>query len=311
MELVFALTLPFFAVAGLGLVAGRVRMIDDAGLRSLNIFVFYFCLPALVVDTLGRQPISTLLDVHFFFGWSIATVTLFILTALAGQWIFKATPGEMGVFGMSASVGNVGFLGLPLLLAAFGDVAAGPVAQVLAVDLIIMTPMTLGVLEGATGGGNRSAVAKRVALGVVVNPFIVAIILGLTVSAVGMGMPQPIDRFVSFLGAAAGPTALFALGVSLSGRRVEGDRSAILFMTVAKLIVMPLMVYGGLTLMGVPDPTRAIGVVIASLPIAGNLFVLAHTYKSAPRRASTAILLSTLFAVVTVAIAVTWADARI
>lgn len=311
MDLVLTLTLPFFAVVGLGLIAGRRRMFDAAGVRSLNVFIFYFAMPALIVRALGQQPIGSLLDGRFFLGWGMAGLAVFALAAGVARFVFTSPLGHMAVYGQAASVGNVGFLGLPLVLAAFGERGAGPIAQALVVDLVIMIPLSIALLEASRGAESRRAAIRQIIVGVVANPFLIAIVLGIAVSAVGFGLPGPLDRFLAFLGAAAGPAALFSLGVSLSGRRLEGDLSAIALMTALKLVAHPLAVLAGLTLVGVSQDIRAIGVVVAAMPIAGNVFVIAQAYDTLPRRASAAVLLSTVFAVVTVAIAIGWAGAEL
>jgi len=308
LDLILTLTLPFFAVVGLGLVAGRRGMIDTAGVKSLNIFIFYFAMPALVVRALGQQPIGTLIDPAFFLGWGLAGLVIFAAAALLARLVFSSPLGEMAIFGQAASVGNIGFLALPLIIAAFGEAGAGPVAQALVIDLVVMIPLSIALLEASRGAESHRAAIRQIAIGVVANPFLVAIALGLAVSAAGFGLPGPLDRFLAFLGAAAGPAALFSLGVSLSGRRIEGDITAIGIMTLLKLVAHPLAVFAGLTLAGVPSTALAIGVVVASMPIAGNVFVIAQAYDVLPRRSSAAILISTILAVFTVAAALAWAN---
>ncbi|MEO0636078.1 MAG: AEC family transporter, partial [Pseudomonadota bacterium] len=108
------------------------------------------------------------------------------------------------------------------------------------------------------------------------------------------------ERFASFLGAAAAPTALFALGLSLAARSTEGDRSFVAGITGLKLVVHPIVVFAILYALGVDPLTLTIVTVIAATPVAQNVFVIATQYDTYARRMGTAILVSTMLAVVTV-----------
>ncbi|MEM8796855.1 MAG: AEC family transporter [Pseudomonadota bacterium] len=302
MDIILNLTLPFFAVIGLGFLAVRLGMADASAIGALNIFVFNFAMPALVAGALARQPIDVLINPAFLVGWALAGLLVFALGMAVSRIFFSGSLREMALTGQAASVGNVGFLGFPLLAASFGDDGLRLAASAIFVDLLVLIPLSFCLLE-ASGGGSARQMAGRIARGVFFNPFMIAILIGFSLSASGIGLSGPMDRFASFLGSAAGPTALFALGISLAGRRIEGDLRAAGAMSAMKLLVHPAAVFATLYVLDVPVFALAAGTVIAALPIAGNVFVISAQYGVMPRRSSTAILLSTLFAIVTTAAA--------
>jgi malonate transporter len=131
---------------------------------------------------------------------------------------------------------------------------------------------------------------------------VAAIVLGAAVAAVGLSLPEPIGHFLGFLGGAAGPTALFALGGALAAQRL--DRATILAasgVTAAKLVVYPAIVWCVLARLPAVDHVLVqAGVLIAALPSAGNIYVMAQRYDADPERVSAAIALSTLISVVSV-----------
>lgn len=311
MELIVTLTLPFFAVVGLGYLAGRRKLIPEAGVGHLNVFVFYFAMPALVIGALARQPLSVLLDSDFLVAWLVAGLAIFLIGALLARFLFGGRLGDMAIFGQACSVGNLGFLALPLMLAAFGKTAAGPVAAALVVDLVVFIPLSIALLEAARRSGSVLSVMRQAFVGAVANPFLISIAVGVLLSATEIGLPGPLGTFAAFLGGAAGPAALFSLGLTLAGRRVEGALGGIAAMTLVKLFVHPLAAWLALTAFGLPPATVALGTVVAAMPVAGNVFVIAQQYGVAPRRSSAAILVSTVVAVVTVALALAWAQERI
>ncbi|MFZ9133486.1 MAG: AEC family transporter, partial [Gemmobacter sp.] len=143
--------------------------------------------------------------------------------------------------------------------------------------------------------------------GLVGNPMIASMALGLAFGATGWTMPAPAADFLTMLGAAATPGALFAIGASLAGRSAE--RLAVAsWLAFAKIVLHPVAVAVAALWVFDVDPFAA-GVMIAAsaLPVAGNVYILAASYGIAPQRVSSAILISTAASIVTV----TWVIAEI
>ncbi len=304
MSAIFNLTLPFFALVGFGYLAKRLSWLPQNGVAAINVFVFNFAMPALVINALGRQDFSSLIDVRFMAGWFLAAALIFAIGMIIGRIVFGGGIREMALSGQAASIGNLGFLALPLLLSVVGDKVAAPVSAALIIDLVILIPVSIAMLESGGGaGGSFAAALARALKGAFVNPFFLAIAGGVFLSASGIGLPGPTDRFISFLAGAAGPAALFSLGASLAGRTLVADALSIGILSVLKLIAHPLAAYIILSALGVTGETLAIGVVLAAMPIAGNVFVIAEAYATMVKRLSAAILISTVIAVVTVAVA--------
>jgi predicted permease len=136
--------------------------------------------------------------------------------------------------------------------------------------------------------------------GTMFNPIVVAIVLGAALAGTGLALPEAITRFLGFLGGAAGPAALFALGGALALQRLD-HRTAVAacLITVAKLAVYPMLVWLILGRMMQLDAFWVnVGVLIACLPSAGNIHVLAQRNDADPQRVSAAILLSTIVSLV-------------
>ncbi len=307
MSLIFNLTLPFFAVVALGYLASRLNWLPKDGVKAINVFVFNFAMPALIINALARQDFSVLVNGRFLLGWFLVAALVYALGALCSILLFKGGRQEAALFGQAASIGNLGFLALPLLIAAIGAEVAAPVSAALIIDLVIIIPFSIAVLESAKRGGRGFAAAFASSLrGAVVNPFFLAIAVGVLLSASGLGLPGPSDRFVRFLAGAAGPAALFSLGASLAGRSLVADARPIAVLNILKLAIHPVAAWVVLAALGVDGLFLTVGVVLAAMPIAGNVFVIAQAYDIMVRRLSAAILISTMLAVVTVAFALQW-----
>ncbi len=234
------------------------------------------------------------------------TAAVYVLaTALA--LIRKRGIEEAAVEAQISVVGNVGFLGIPMLALLLGPKALGPVLLVLSVDLIVFGSLIVILITGSRDGRLSPAVLQTVLGGLLRNPMIVAIVTGfIWSSALGLSMPKPLDAFLGLLGGAATPGALFAIGASLASKSTE--RIAVAgWLSFAKLVLHPLAVAGAVFYLFDLTPYDA-GVVIAAaaLPVAGNVYILAQHYGIAPQRASASILISTVASILTVPLVIGW-----
>jgi hypothetical protein len=212
----------------------------------------------------------------------------------------RVTIPEAAVEAQCAVIGNTGFLGVPMLVVLLGPQAAGPVLMVLAIDLIVFSSLITLIITGQRQGRLSPAMAGALGLGLLKNPMIVSMALGLAWGATGTPLPVPLDEFLTLLGAAATPCALFAIGASLVGRRAERVAVAA-WLSFAKLVLHPAAVaFAALVLFDVNRPAAAVMIAAAALPVAGNVFILAQHYGVAPHRVSSSILISTVLSVLTV-----------
>jgi len=299
-------TLPFFAVIGVGYMAGRTGFFPAEATVYLTKFVFYFALSAMLFRFSATQELSTVLNWDIVLSYLAGTAAVYVLaTALA--LIRKRGIEEAAVEAQISVVGNVGFLGIPMLALLLGPKALGPVLLVLSVDLIVFGSLIVILITGSRDGRLSPAVLQTVLGGLLRNPMIVAIVTGfIWSSALGLSMPKPLDAFLGLLGGAATPGALFAIGASLASKSTE--RIAVAgWLSFAKLVLHPLAVAGAVFYLFDLTPYDA-GVVIAAaaLPVAGNVYILAQHYGIAPQRASASILISTVASILTVPLVIGW-----
>ncbi len=292
-------TLPFFAVIGLGFAAGRMRFFSAEATGYLTRFVFYFALSAMLFGFAANLDLAAIFSWAFVWAYLLATLSVWLI--VAGVALVRGTPWPEAVFEAHTGViGNVGFLGIPMLTLLLGKAAVGPVLLVLAVDLVVFSSMLTVLIVGLREGRMSVGTFREVGLGLLENPMIVSVVLGLAWGATGWALPVPVNEFMVMLGAAATPCALFAIGASLAGRRAERLEVAV-WLSFAKLVLHPTAVaVAALWLFDVDPFAAGVMIAAAALPVAGNVFILAQHYGVAPLRVSTSILISTAFSVFTV-----------
>ena len=302
---IFLQTLPFFMIIALGYGSGVTKFFSEEATAYLTKFVFYFALSAMLFRFSANLSLADILDWQFVMAYLSATTVVYIVAMRAARR--RLVPmTEAAVEGQCAVIGNVGFLGIPMLVLLLGEGAVGPVMMVLAVDLIVFGSLIVILITGSRDGRMSPKILWTVAVGLIKNPMIVSISLGLLVSANNIPIPVPVNEFLGLLGAAATPGALFAIGASLASKSAE--RVAIAgWLSFCKLVLHPAAVAVAALFVFDVDPYAA-GVMIAAaaLPVAGNVYILAQHYGVAPTRVSASILLSTAASVVTVSLVIAW-----
>ena len=300
---IFLQTLPFFALIGLGFGAGRTGFFTAEATAYLTKFVFYFALSAMLFRFSANLSIGGILDWPFVFAYLWGTLFVYLI-ATGVALLRKRGIEEAAVEAQCAVIGNVGFLGIPMLVLLLGEQAIGPVMLVLAVDLIVFGSLIVILITGSRDGRMSLGVLRTVGLGLLKNPMIVSISLGLIVSGLGLPIPKPANEFLSILGAAATPGALFAIGASLASKSAEKVAVAG-WLSFSKLILHPAAVaFSALFMFPVAPYAAGVMIAAAALPVAGNVYILAQHYGVAPARVSASILISTALSVFTVSAAI-------
>ena len=264
-------------------------------------------------------PIADLLDASVFFPYLLCAL---VMVGFALAISFNARIGwkDASLGALVAAFPNTGFMGVPLIVALLGTAAAGPAIITITVDLFITSSLciALSTLDGADEHGASKAL-KNALKGVAINPMPWAILLGALSSAARLDLPQPVAQTLGMLADAASPVALFTIGAVLARSHTltaRGHAEPIaladyLPMAVLKLILHPVLVLvvGSVAIrLGVPLSKFALTVMVlvAALPSASNVAMLAERFDADSGRIARIILVTTAAAFVTFSVAVSW-----
>ncbi|UIJ73702.1 AEC family transporter [Aurantimonas sp. HBX-1] len=293
---------PFFGLIALGFGAGRIVRHPVEGLAWLNVFIIYIALPALFFQLLAKTPVEKLASPGFVTATTLATFLIFAAGLALALLRSRGDIPASTVQGLASAYGNIGYMGPGLALVALGPEAAIPVALIFCFDNtlhFVMAPLMMAL------GGDRRGTVLQVAGGVLVriftHPFILATIVGVAAAIFHLVLPDPVDRFLQLLANAAAPCALFAMGVTLALRPLKRVPPELAFIVPLKLVAHPLAVWLMLGLFGSFDPVWVqSAMLLASLPTATNVFVIAQQYGVWVERASASVLVTTVLSVGTV-----------
>ena len=312
---ILAVTFPFFALVLCGYVAARTRLLPLDAVPGLNMFVLYFALPCMLYRFGSATPAAQLFNPVIALLWLLAAALIVAATAgwarrQGGSWPDAA----MGA--LVAAFPNSGFMGVPLILALLGAGAVGPVMATLLVDLVVTTSLCIGLSQwGAAGEHGPAKAVGRALQGVLRNPMPWSILLGALAGALGFALWAPLGKTVQLLADAASPVALFTIGAVLARSQMRPATTAgqaaprdVGVLAVTKLLLHPLLVWtmGTLAVRAGALDTSALTplVLVAALPAASNVSLLAERFGADNGRVARVILWSTALAVFSFSVAV-------
>ena len=296
---VVGLVLPFFGLIFTGYLVARITRQSLDALGWMTTFVIYVALPALFFHLLAKTPFERLTEWTFIFGSVFSTYLVFTLMFVSSVLATRGEIAESTIKALAAAYGNIGYMGPGLALLAFGPEAAVPVALIFCFENVMHFAIapTMMALSGDDKDGLPKlilGVAKRIFL----HPFIIATVAGVAAAYFEVRPPVPIERFLEYLSSAAAPCALFAMGVTLALRPLTRVPNELIPIALLKLVLHPALCYLVLSLIGNFDPTWVFAaVLLAALPTATNVFVIAQQYGVWVQRASASILLTTVMSV--------------
>lgn len=302
MSNVLGLVFPFFGLIIVGFVVARITRQPVEALGWMNTFIIYVALPALFFQLLSKTPVRELTEWRFIFGTTLSTYLAFTLMFVIAIFRTGGKIDEATIQGLSAAYGNIGYMGPGLALLAFGQAAAVPIALIFCFDNTLHFVMAPTMMAVAGDEPRRPLeIAGDVAKRIFTHPFIIATIIGVLAAVFAVHPPTPIEKLLDYLAKAAAPCALFAMGVSLAMRPLKRVPKELYLIVPIKLVVHPLIIYCVLSWIGDFPPVWVYSaMLLAALPTATNVFVIAQQYGVWVERASTSILATTVFSIVTV-----------
>ena len=294
---VFGLVVPLFGLVVLGYISGRVKRIPVEGLAWLNFFIVYIALPALFFRLLSRTPVE---EFAYLTATTAVTFAVFWVCVAIGRW-WTGDIRQAAIQGFAGAYGNIGYMGPPLAIAAFGPEAGVPVALVFCIDnsMHFAHAPLLMALGGKSEGGVLRLIGG-ILWQIASHPFIIATVVGITAAVYAWQPPGPVNDLLERLSAATAPCALFAMGVTAALRPLKRVPVELSWLVPIKLLIHPLAMYLVVREIDVPPVWLHTAVLMAALPAATNVFVIAQSYDVWKERASSAVVISTALSILTV-----------
>ncbi len=297
---------PVFFVMGMGYYAGYRKMIDHQKVATLNLFVMHFALPSALFTAISRTPRHVILDNGQLMGvLTLCMVVVYAVILFLQFKVFKVETGKAAVQTLTVSLPNYASIGLPLLGSVYGPTSALSVAVAIAVGATTVSPLTLVLLESSTSTDNVSPVKRFLSalLRTIKRPIVWAPLAGLVVALAAVPVPDVAGRCFTLIGQATAGAALFLTGLILSSQRLRINTDVMLGVFF-KNILQPLMAYGVVRALGVPNPIAGQTVLLIAIPAGffGMVFGANHNVRN--EVAGSTLVLSSLLSAATLAVVI-------
>jgi predicted permease len=295
---------PIFAIMAAGYAAGRFRLLGTESSEALNRFVYFIALPALFFVSMARVSLAEVFNLPFLGAYGGGAAVTFVIAVVVAKYAFPNRLGALGLAGLSAIFANTGYMGIPLLMLAYGEAGMLPaiISTILNGAVIMAFGIVLLELDVHQGEGSLT-VLKNALRGVVRSPLVLSAVAGLAVSGFGIPLPQAVGTFCDILGASAGPCALFAIGLFMVGKSLTAGMTEVSWLVFLKLLVQPLVTWWLAFHVFTMDPVWAAGALVQSaLPTGALVFVLAQQYGIYVQRSTAVIMVSTVLSLVTLSV---------
>lgn len=292
---------PIFAIILAGYIAGRRGLLGSDSSGGLNGYVYYIALPALLFLALASVDPAELFDITFLVVFFVPALAVAVASGIVARVMGHRRAAAWSLAGLAGAFANSGYMGIPLFVSAFGPDGTAPAALVTLVYGLV--GVTLGVVMIEADVKSDVPVQARfraIVTAVGTNPMIVAPVLGLAVALTGVPIIDPVHRFLELVGQSAGPCALFALGLFLVKTRIGEGMVEVGLLSALKLVAQPLLTWWFAALVfDLPPDRLAAAILLAALPSAATVFVLAERYGIYGQESSGTILVTTVLSLVT------------
>jgi predicted permease len=293
----FVTIFPIFAVILIGWAAVRSGLVREETGNGVADFVFVIAIPLMLFRTIATASLPPSPPLQFWFAYFAGLAIVWVIVSVLARRLFGRGAQEAGIIGFTVGQSNLVLLGIPLILRVFGEEGSVPLFLLVAINLPVTLTIATLVIESAEPGESR---LRSMLVKLVTNPILIGIGAGFLYRQTGWPIPGPALASLKFIGDAAAPCALFAMGAALSRYGLGGDLRLLTIVVALKILVFPALVYLlAYKVLALPPVWAAVATLLAASPCGVNAYLLAERYRLAAGLASGAIAVSTILSVAT------------
>lgn len=291
--------LPFFILIGIGYYLVRFRKWPKDFTRGLTNFLFNLAIPIMLFGVMSQFHNQEEMDPKLILAYFGGSFIVFFIGHIFSHKVLKLTSRASSVFGIGGVFANNVMIGIPILMVFMGDDAIAVSAMIISFNALLLWSLVSFAIEWADHGSFSLKGMAATFKGVLKNPIIIGIILGLLVSFIQLPIPSFAEKTIGMFSDMVAPLSLLVLGMGLAEYRICSNLKVSILMVVFKLIVHPLVVWLCALALGLPAfETKAI-VILSSLAAGMNVYLMALKFKEIEDAVASTIVLSTLLSALT------------
>lgn len=285
MGAILAITFPIYAAIAIGYLLVWKGWFSTGDMRTLGKYVLNIALPALLFNAVASRDVADVFHPGYILVFALGGLATIAFTFV---WFSLTAPdrSRRAIAVMGSTCPNSGFIGYPVILLAFPDIAGVVLALNFLVENILLIPICLVFMEMARKGEHETVLRQIgvILMGVLKRPMVIGLLLGLLVSITGLPLPGSLSRLMDMLAASASALSLVVIGGSLVGLPIRGNRMLASQIAAGKLLLHPvlvavaLVVLTGAGLVALPVDMGAAVILSAAMPMFGIYSVLAQEH---------------------------------
>lgn len=295
MLIVFNQVSVLFILLIVGFAIKKLRIIDDSLNKGLVNFLVYVALPSLAISSMCIEfSREILINCGVLLILSVIIIAFSIVFSIIIPRLFKIDGKAAGVFRFCTIFSNWGFMGFPVVNALYGKTGV-----FYAVIYGMPFPVLLWTL-GVAIIGERCR--ERTDYKNLLNPGIVAAVIGLTIFLFSIKLPWPVLRSLELLAGTTTPLSMIVVGSILGNMDIKTvfKDIKVLGISIIRLVVLPLIVLLALKLMNFEHILMAIPIIITAMPAAANTVILAQKFNGDAELGSKIVFISTALSMITI-----------
>lgn len=290
---VISVTIPIFSIIAIGYLFRRKGVIRETAVPALNKVAYYLGLTTLVFTSIVKYDLKEIFNIGIV-KTIYVTFAIFIVIIFFSVYFLKINNKTKGAMAVSSFRCNMAFIGIPIIISAFGDIAAAKTAIIIA----FMTPVNVIfaiIFFKVLGEDENKKNYGRFLLDFIKDPILIASILGILVSYFRVKIPGSIMNLLSILAGLAVPLALLTIGASFRFSHIRMNLKMLIPAAVLKLIVEPSIAFFiGRYLFKIGAANISIIVILFAMPLAVAAYIMGKEYGSDSDFLSSSLIISTV-----------------
>ncbi len=241
-QLLFSLnaTIPVFLVMVLSYILKQLKVLDEPFIKTLNSFNYKVTLPALVFRDIAESDFYSVWDTKYvLYCFFVTLICISVIWLLAA--IFYKNKASLGEFIQASYRSSAAVLGIAFIQNIYGNSGMAPLMIIGTVPLYNIAAVLILSFTGPGAHGLDRASLKASVKGILTNPIIIGILLGMLTSALKLSFPTILSKTINNISGLATPLALIALGAGFEGRKAIKQVKPTAVATLLKLVVFPCL----------------------------------------------------------------------
>lgn len=298
-DLIFSLnaTIPLFLTMVLGLLFRKMKLFNDSFLDGMNSFVFKVALPAALFNDLAGEDFFKVWDIKFVLFCFVVTLICISVSIVLAKCMKLGD--ETGEFAQASYRSSAAIMGIAFMENIYGNAGMAPLMIAAAVPLYnVMAVIILSIFK-PNGGRLSNETLIKTLKGIVTNPIILGIIVGMLWSILKLPRPGIMMKTVKYLANVSTPLGLMAVGASFEIGSVMGRLKPALIASGCKLVIWCAVFIPAAVMLGFTHEKLLAILVMLGLPTTVSCFIMAKNMGHKGTLTTNAVMITTLLSAFT------------